>query len=153
MPSYVRKMKWSDYDGGWLHVKQEKTGAEVNLPVHMLEPLKQVLDIQPKVGPTIFTGPTGVAWTESSLHRHFKSIRIKAEAEDLHWHDLRGTLVTMLGEAGCSEIQIAAITGHSVVKSSVGGYLNMGRSLAEEAYTKLDAMLVQQPTNYLQLSH
>ena len=58
----------------------------------------------------------------------------------------------MLAEAGCSEIQIAAITGHSVVNSQVGGYLNMGRNLAIEAYTKLDAMLVQQPTNYSQLN-
>ena len=59
----------------------------------------------------------------------------------------------MLAEAGCSEIQIAAITGHSVIKSQVGGKLNMGRNLAIEAYAKLDAMLVQQPTNYLKLSH
>ena len=145
----VRKMKWSDYDGDWLHVKQEKTGAEVNLPVHKLQLLKQVIDIQPKVGPTIFTSPTGVAWTESSLHRHFKPIRIKAEAEDLHWHDLRGTLVTMLADAGCTEIQIAAITGHSVVKSQVGGYLNMSRNLAEEAYTRLHAIYLQKPVDYL----
>ena len=80
-------------------------------------------------------------------------MRIKAEAEDLHWHDLRGTLVTMLADAGCSEIQIAAITGHSVMKSEVGGYLNMSRNLAEEAYTWLNAMLLQKPTNYLQISY
>ena len=59
----------------------------------------------------------------------------------------------MLAEAGCSEIQIASTTGHSVVKSQVGGYLNMGRSLAIEAYAKLDAMLLKKPTNYLQLSN
>ena len=100
-----------------------------------MQPLKKVLDIQPKVEPTIFTSPTGIAWTESTLHRHFKPIRIKAEAEDLHWHDLRGTLVSMLGEAGCSEIQVAAITGHSVMKSEVGGCLNMSSNLAEKAYT------------------
>ena len=66
---------------------------------------------------------------------------------DLHWHDLRGTLVTMLGEAGCSEIQIAAITGHSVINSQVSGYLNMGRNLAIEAYSKLDEFLLQKPAN------
>ena len=77
------------------------------------------------------------------MHELFKPSRVKAKAEDLHWHDLRGTLVSMLGEAGCTEIQIAAITGHSVVKSSVGGYLNMGQTLAIEAYAKLDSMLEQ----------
>ena len=68
--------------------------------------------------------------------------RKKAEADDLHWHDLRGTLVSMLGEAGCSEIHIAAITGHFVVNSQVGGYLNMGRNLAIEAYSKLNAVFL-----------
>ena len=32
----------------------------------------------------------------------------------------------MLGEDGCSEFQIAAITGHSVVNSQLGGYSNKG---------------------------
>ena len=70
-----------------------------------------------------------------------------------HWHDLCDTLVSMLGEAGLSEIQIAAITGNSVMKCEVGGYLNMSRNLAEEAYTWLNAMLLQKPTNYLQINH
>ena len=26
----VRKMQWSEYDGEWLQVKQQKTGTEVN---------------------------------------------------------------------------------------------------------------------------
>jgi len=55
----ARKMKWSDYDGEWLHVVQSKTGAKVNLPIHKLQPRKLVLEIQPKVGPTIFTSPRG----------------------------------------------------------------------------------------------
>jgi len=58
-----------------------------------------------------------------------------------------------LGEAGLSEIQIAAITGNSVMKCEVGGYLNMSRNLAEEAYTRLNAIYLQKPVNYLQISH
>ena len=54
----------------------------------------------------------------------------------------------MLGEAGCSEIQIEAVTGYSVVNSQVGGYLNMGGNLAIEAYSKLDEFLLQKQTNY-----
>jgi len=55
-------------------------------------------------------------------------------------HNFYGTLVSILGEAGRSEIQIAAITGHSVINGRVGGYLNMEQNLAIETYTKLDAM-------------
>jgi len=50
-------------------------------------------------------------------------------------------------EAGCSEIQIAASTGHVVIESQVGEYLNMGQKLAIEAFAKLDSLLVQNPTN------
>ena len=32
---------------------------------------------------------------------------------NLHFHDLRGTAITMLGEAGCTPLEIAAITGHT----------------------------------------
>ena len=60
--------------------------------------------------------------------------RETANAVDLHWHDLHGTLVSMVAEAGCSEFQIPAIAGHAVIKSQVGGYLNMGQNLAIEAY-------------------
>ena len=67
----------------------------------------------------------------------------KANADDLHWHDHRGTLVSMLAEAGCSEIQNAAFTGHSAVNSSIGGYLNKKPSLAINAYEKLGSMLVK----------
>ena len=33
---------------------------------------------------------------------------------ELHFHDLRGTAVTLLSEAGCTPQQIATITGHSL---------------------------------------
>ena len=33
---------------------------------------------------------------------------------DLHFHDLRGTTVTMLAEAGCTLPEIASLTGHSL---------------------------------------
>ncbi|MFP6727171.1 MAG: hypothetical protein VCB63_10020, partial [Alphaproteobacteria bacterium] len=55
--------------------------------------------------------------------------------------------------AGCSEIQIASITGHSVINSQVGGYLHMEKNLAIEAYTKLDSILLKNPTNYLQVTN
>jgi hypothetical protein len=32
----------------------------------------------------------------------------------LHFHDLRGTTVTLLSEAGCTNQQIATITGHTL---------------------------------------
>lgn len=35
-----------------------------------------------------------------------------ADITDLHFHDLRGTAITMLAEAGCDAPEIASINGH-----------------------------------------
>tara|TARA_B100000745_G_scaffold269572_1_gene196115 strand:- start:104 stop:355 length:252 start_codon:yes stop_codon:yes gene_type:complete len=82
-----------------------------------------------------------------NLHKAMNPIRIEAEVDDLHWHDLRGTLVSLMAEARCTEIQIAAFTRHSLARSQIGGYLNMGGNLAIEAYKKLDAVFHQSPAN------
>ena len=79
--------------------------------------------------------------------------RGKANAVDLHWDDLRGTLVTMLAEAGCSEIQIASITGHAVINSQVGSYLDMGQNLANDAYKMLGKRLLQKQKNCFLISN
>jgi integrase len=54
---------------------------------------------------------------------------------ELHFHDLRGTSVTLLSEAGSTPQQIAAITGHSLktVHRILERYLARTRGLAEQA--------------------
>ena len=58
-----------------------------------------------------------------------------AEPVKLHFHDLRGTTVTLLSEAGCNEQQIATITGHSLttVHQILERYLARTAGLAEQA--------------------
>lgn len=53
----------------------------------------------------------------------------------LHFHDLRGTAVTLLSEAGCTPQQIATITGHSIktVHVILERYLARTRGLAKPA--------------------
>lgn len=60
--------------------------------------------------------------------------------KDLHFHDLRGTAVTMLAEAGCSNAEIAAITGHSMqhVETILTKYVSLTRDLAQSAMAKLE---------------
>lgn len=62
----------------------------------------------------------------------------KSEKETrLHFHDLRGTAVTLLAEAGASVAQIAAITGHSLDSASriLERYMSMTPALATAAMT------------------
>jgi hypothetical protein len=57
-----------------------------------------------------------------------------AEPVKLHFHDLRGTTVRLLSEAGCNEQQIATITGHSLttVHQILGRYLARTKGLADQ---------------------
>jgi integrase len=57
------------------------------------------------------------------------------------FHDLRGTAVTRLALAGCTEAEIATITGHSLRSVRVlldTHYLNRDPSLGENAIRKLE---------------
>jgi hypothetical protein len=53
----------------------------------------------------------------------------------LHFHDLRGTTVTLLSESGSNPQQIATITGHSLktVHRILERYLARTSGLAEQA--------------------
>jgi integrase len=53
----------------------------------------------------------------------------------LHFHDLRGTTVTLLSESGSTPQQIAPITGHSLktVHRILERYLARTSGLAEQA--------------------
>jgi hypothetical protein len=53
-----------------------------------------------KKGLLILTTPTGRAWTERYFNQHWNETDVEAGITDLHFHDLRGTAITMLAEAG-----------------------------------------------------
>ena len=79
------------------------------------------------------------------MAHHFEMARAKAakalpEITELHFHDTRGTAITMLAEAGASVPEIAAITAHSYrsINSILEKYLPRTRYLAEMAMAKLE---------------
>jgi len=84
--------------------------------------------------------PTGLPWTSDWFRNRWRDASKTAGIKDLHFHDLRGTAVTMLAEAGCSNAEIAAITGHSMthVETILVKYMSLTRDLARSAMTKLE---------------
>jgi integrase len=65
----------------------------------------------------------------------------------LTFHDLRGTAVTRLAIAGCTEAEIATIIGHSLrdVRSILDAhYLHRDPALAESAIRKLEGLKGEQ---------
>lgn len=133
------RLPWSAYDGAKIRLRQGKTGARVQVPVG--GPLKQLLDAEKRVSPLILTQRDCKPWTEEGFRSSWRKTLKRAKIEGRTFHDLRGTAVTRLAIAECTEAQIAAVTGHSLrdVKSILdANYLHRDPKLAEDAIAKLE---------------
>jgi len=133
------RLPWSAYDGTHIRLRQSKTGARVVIPVGA--PLKAALDAAAKRSPIILTSRAGKPWTSHGFRASWSIARTKAGIVGVTFNDLRGTAVTRLAIAGCTEAEIATITGHSLrdVHSILDAhYLHRDPALAESAIRKLE---------------
>jgi integrase len=98
---------------GFLRVVQDKGGAELDIPVH------------PELAETIAASPSGhLAFVTTEFGRPFSVagfgnwFREQCDMANLRHcsaHGLRKAAARRLAEAGCSEHEIAAITGHAIL--------------------------------------
>lgn len=147
------KLPWTSYDGQALRVRASKlTRKGVKGPLREIpctDSLKTMLNGMEQVSPLILTTSTGRAfkkryfcklWSDTMAKAGIETVRLPDinEPVRLHFHDLRGTSVTLLAEAGCTIPEIAAITGHSLetVHRILERYLKLTRGLARMAISK-----------------
>lgn len=140
-------LKWANYDGKSIRLVQQKTGARVTIPVG--KPLRIALDEcrggqdADRAGHILQT-LHGQPWTSDGFRTSWRKACDLANIVGLTFHDLRGTAVTRLAVAGCSEAEIVTITGHSM--KDVGSildasYLHRDSKLAKSAIEKLERSL------------
>jgi integrase len=144
------RLPWSAYDGVWITLRQGKArrggklGPIVEIPCTTA--LRRMLDGMERISPLILSTKTGRSlkkryfirlWSEAVKKAGLNSVLLPGSDQpvELHFHDLRGTAVTLLSEAGCTPQQIATITGHSLktVHLILERYLARTRGLAEQA--------------------
>ncbi len=135
------RLPWSAYDGTHIRLRQSKTGARVSIPVGA--PLKAALDVTAKTkrGPIILTSTDKEPWTSDGFRASWRKACQRAGIVGVTFNDLRGTAVTRLALAECTEAEIATITGHSLrdVRSILDAhYLHRDPALAESAIRKLE---------------
>jgi len=138
-PGDLLRLAWSAYDGRTIRLRQSKTGARVVIPVGA--PLKAMLDATPKRSTLVLVNSDGQPWSPDGFRSSWRKACAAAGVIGVTFHDLRGTAVTRLALAGCSEMEIATLTGHSL--RDVGAildahYLNRDPALAENAVRKLE---------------
>lgn len=137
------RILWTDINDEVIHVKQQKTGVDVWIPLH--PKLRQHLEAMKlrKSVRTIFaanhvlTNHYGMPWVPDSLRASFKRHSAKIGLRGKQLHGVRKTTASILGEIGCTPHMIMSITGHTSIKEvqryTVGAEK---RKLAEEAMAK-----------------
>jgi integrase len=127
------RLRWDDYVDGFISLRQGKGKRRVQVSV--TQALGQTLGKMERRSTVILTTKTGQPWKSDYFKKQWRITSDAAGIQDLHFHDLRGTAVTMLAEAGCTVPQIASITGHSLrsVTDILDRYLARTKGLSSSA--------------------
>jgi hypothetical protein len=151
----ILRMPWSAYDGTAIELRPSKNTRRgkraKKITIRCTKALRRMLDRLARRSPLILTTKTGQAfkkryfaelWSRATQAAGLASVKIpdREHPVELHFHDLRGTAVTMLSEAGCTPQEIATITGHSLkrVHDILDKYLARTRHLADAAIDKFE---------------
>jgi integrase len=135
----LMRLPWSAYDGKHIRLRQSKGGARVVIRIGA--PLKAALDVAQKRSTIMLVNSDGKPWSQDGFRASWRKACAKAGVVGVTFHDLRGTAVTRLAIAGCTEAEIATITGHSLrsVRAILDThYLARDPALGESAITKLE---------------
>jgi integrase len=143
----VITVRWSAIKDGLISVVQEKTGARLWIPIHAT--LRSILAEEPRRAVTILANRRGQPWTKSGFVHVWRDELQKPEFASLRerrlvFHGLRKSAVVFLLEAGCTDGEVAAITGQS--RDMVLHYAQQvnQRKLAASAVLKWEAATVQE---------
>ena len=121
----------------WLTVRQQKTGATVDIPVHA--ELRIAIDALPNNHLTLLVTENGKPFTAAGFGNWFRDVCRQAGIPDhCAAHGLRKAAARRLAEAGCTAHQIMAITGHKTLRE-VTRYTEAAdrHGLAETAMAKI----------------
>jgi integrase len=133
--SDVVRLGWQHVRGGKIAVRQEKTDEPLLLPIGPV--LAEALELLPRTTLTFLVTARGAPFTKAGFGNWMRDRCDEAGLQQCSSHGLRKLVATRLANAGCSEREIMAITGHRSV-SEVSRYTkarNQAR-LAEQAMAK-----------------
>jgi integrase len=121
--------------GGAIHVKQQKGGAELVIPIH--SELAAIIAATPSDHLTFLVTQYGRPFEASAFSHWFRDLCDEAGLPHCSAHGLRKAAARRLAEAGCTAHEIAAITGHASLAELVRYTKAVDqRRLAEAAMAK-----------------
>ena len=136
-PTDVLRLTWPQYTGSAIRLRQQKTGALLDVPVHPA--LRDHLDGLHRAGSSLtIVAFRGRPVKYLRFNERFRRIAERAGI-DAQARDLRRTAMLRMAEAGATTPQIASVSGHSIEATQriLETYLPRNRDLAEIAITRL----------------
>lgn len=113
----VVAMKWTDIEGGRIKVRQEKTGEQLSLRIHVK--LLAELSNNARVHECILTHKWGKPYTSNSLTHRVKEVLRAIGAEDYTLHGLRKNAGVALAENQATVSEIMSVLGHKSPKMAM----------------------------------
>src|SRR5260370_27074200 len=108
------RFAWSRYDGAAIMRRQgraRRLGREAPvIRIPCTKALKATLDAAQRRAAVMLTTKTGLAFKKRYFADQWEETCKAAGIVGLHFHDIRGTTVTMLAEAACTLPEIVAVT-------------------------------------------
>jgi len=113
--SDVRLMGPGNLREGYIHIRQQKTGVELDIPIHWK--LKATLAKHPTNRETFVVTQSGDPFTAAGFGNWMReAANLAGLPKGRSPHGLRKAGARRLAEAGCSANQIMSITGHTTLK-------------------------------------
>lgn len=113
--SDVARMAWTDVVGNAINVVQAKTGARLTIPLHPR--LAEALRAWPRKHVVMLTTAFSKPFSEAGYGNMMADAIAAAGLPDrCVLHGLRKAAARRLAEAGCTEKEISAVTGHTTLK-------------------------------------
>ena len=122
----ILRLGWSQYDGASIALRQGKarrlgrTAPVIRIPCTTA--LKATLNAAQRRAAVMLTTKTGLPFKKRYFADQWEYTCKAANIDGLHFHDIRGTTVTMLAEAGCNppcSILDTAIDASNVVSPPI----------------------------------
>ena len=139
----VARMRRADIVDGELHVIQEKTGAELHLPI--VPDLERAMKAYPANGLALIGAPNGRPMTRRGLSAMMRdAIKEAGLPAKCVSHGLRKAAMRRLAEGGKTDKQIAAVSGHKTLARGRalhggGGSASLGAGcVAEQKVNAID---------------
>ncbi|SMH60475.1 tyrosine-type recombinase/integrase [Azospirillum agricola] len=131
----ILSLTWTQYDGTAFMVQQSKTAAKVVASVSP-EMRARLATVKRTGVQVVIAEATGQPYKRMYFSHEFTRLRkLAGLPDDLQFRDLRRTAATELGQAGATDDQIRAQTGHKS-RNVVSVYVVPERAMSEGGQEK-----------------